>query len=78
MDKAADFASEDCGFDSHHGLYIVLSHINSYHGKWIVTQYININICFHHIKKKFFEKNDNFFQVQNLDNNINRKFNDKL
>ena len=37
MDKAADFESEDCGFESHHGLYADLSLINSYHGLYTLN-----------------------------------------
>ena len=37
MDKAADFESEDCGFESHHGLYADLSLINSYYGLYTLN-----------------------------------------
>ena len=37
MAKAADCESEDCGFDSHHGLYTDLSIINSYHGLYTLN-----------------------------------------
>ena len=37
MDKAVDFESKDCGFESHHGLYDDLSPINSYHGLYTLN-----------------------------------------
>ena len=37
MDKAVDFESEDCRFDSNHDLYADLSLINSYHGLYTLN-----------------------------------------
>ena len=37
MDKTVDFESEECGFESHHGLCADLSPINSYHGPYTLN-----------------------------------------
>ena len=70
MDKAADFESEDCGFESHHGLYADLSSINSYYGLYTLNivypmkEKLAYFIKHNEIEAQYFKKDEDDCKIQ--------------